>query len=94
MSQRVLATDNAKTAATKMQTLLTGNMTAQIHQLQTLGTALTNPNTWDGPLAVRFRTGSWPQQNKALQTAVTTLETLSKQMETVVQNILHAGGGN
>ncbi len=94
MSQRVLATENAKTAATRMQSLLSGDMTAQLHQLQTLGTALSNPNTWDGPLAQRFRSGEWPQQNKALQTAVTTLETLSKQMETVVQNILHAGGSS
>ncbi|TMC08064.1 MAG: pyrophosphorylase [Chloroflexi bacterium] len=94
MGQRVLATEAAKQAATKMQALLTGDMTAQIKNVQTIGNQLCNPNAWDGPLAQRFRTGEWPGQSKALQSAVTTLETLSKQMETVVENILHAGGSN
>jgi hypothetical protein len=93
MGQRVLATDNAKQAATKMQALLAGDVSAQIKQLQAVGNQLCNPNTWDGPLAQRFRSGEWPGQSRALQSAATTLETLSKQMETVVQNILHAGGG-
>jgi hypothetical protein len=94
MGQRVLATEAAKQAATKMQALLTGDMTAQIKSVQQIGTQLSDPNRWDGPLAQRFRTGDWPAQSKALQSAVTTLETLSKQMETVVENILHAGGSN
>lgn len=94
MGQRVLATEAAKQAATKMQALLSGDMTAQIKQLQTIGNQLGSPNVWDGPLAQRFRTSEWPANARALQSAVTTLETLSKQMETVVQNILHAGGEN
>jgi len=93
MAQRVLATDAAKQAATRMQAMLSGEMSAQIKQLQVIGNQLCNPNAWDGPLAQRFRSGEWPQQSRALQSAVTTLETLSKQMETVVENILHAGGG-
>jgi uncharacterized protein YukE len=79
-------------AATRMQTLLGSDITAQLRQLQTVGNTLTNPNAWDGPLAQRFRTAEWPQQNRSLQSTVTTLETLAKQMDTVVQNILHAGG--
>ena len=93
-SQRVLATDNAKQAATRMQTMLSGDMSAQLRQLQVAGNDLSNPNTWDGPLATRFRTGEWPPQSRALQTAITTLEGLSKQMQTVLQNILQAGGGS
>jgi len=91
-SERVLATDNAKQAAAKMQTILSGDMSARLRQLQVAGNDLSNPNTWDGPLAARFRTGEWPAQSRALQSAVTTLEGLSKQMQIVVQNILHAGG--
>jgi hypothetical protein len=93
-SQRVLATDTAKQAATKMQAMLSGDMSAQLRQLQVAGNDLSNPDTWDGPLAARFRTGEWPAQSRALQSAITTLDTLSKQMQTVVQNILHAGGGS
>jgi hypothetical protein len=92
MGQRVLATETAKQAALKMQALLSGQITAEIKQVQAIGNQLINPNTWDGPLAVRFRTSEWPGETRALQGAVTALETLSKQMETVVQNILHAGG--
>ena len=94
MGQRVLATDTAKQAATKMQALLSGQITAEIKQVQTIGNQLSNPNSWDGPLAQKFRTSEWPGQTRALQSAVTTLEQLSKQMETVVQNILTAGGGS
>jgi hypothetical protein len=94
MGQRVLATDAAKQAATKMQALLSGQITGELKQIQAIGNQLINPNIWDGPLAARFRSSEWPGENRALQTAVTSLETLSKQMETVVENILKAGGGS
>ena len=93
-SQRVLATDNARQAATRMQTMLSGDLSVQLRQLQVAGTSLSDPNTWDGPLATRFRTGEWPAQSRALQQATTTLNDLSRQMQTVVQNILHAGGSS
>ena len=62
-------TENAKQAATRMQTLLQGDMTAQVRQLQTAGAALADPNRWDGPLAQRFRSSEWPQQSRSLQAA-------------------------
>jgi hypothetical protein len=92
MSQRVLATENAKQAITKMESLLQGDMTAQLHQLQQLGTRLTDANVWDGPLAVQFRTGQWPQASKNLQNTITAVENVDKQVQTIIQNILHAGG--
>jgi hypothetical protein len=92
MAQRVLATESAKQAITKMESLLQGDMTAQLQQLQQLGTRLTDPNTWDGPSAVQFRNGQWPQASKNLQNTITAIENVDKQVQTIIQNILHAGG--
>ncbi len=90
MSQRVLSTQEAVTTAQKLQQVLSGTLTNDLKQLQQLGTTLANPNEWDGPQAVKFR-ADWANDSKSLQQAITNLETLQKQAQQIVQNIIKAG---
>jgi hypothetical protein len=90
MSQRVLSTQEAVTTAQKLQQILSGTLTNDIRQLQQLGTTLANPNEWDGPQAVKFRS-QWANDSKGLQQAITNLEALQKQAQQIVQSILKAG---
>ena len=91
MSARVLSTPEAVQAAQRLQAILAGSLTGDLRQLQQLGTTLSNPNEWDGPIAVRFR-GEWPNEERALQQAITNLEQLQKQAQQILQNIMRAGG--
>jgi uncharacterized protein YukE len=91
MSARVLATPEAVQAAQRLQSILSGTLTNDLKQLQQLGTTLTNPADWDGPDAVKFRS-QWPNESRALQQAITNLETLQKQVQQILQAILKAGG--
>ena len=91
MSARVLSTPEAVQAAQRLQAILSGSLTGDLRQLQQLGQTLSNPNDWDGPIASKFR-GEWPNEEKALQQAITNLEQLQKQAQQILQNIMKAGG--
>jgi hypothetical protein len=91
VSTRVLSTPEAISAGQRLQAILTGSLTSDLQQIQQLGTTLSNPNEWDGPIASRFR-GEWPNDSRALQQAITNLEQLQKQAQTILQNIMRAGG--
>jgi hypothetical protein len=89
---RVLSTPEAVQSAQRLQQILAGSLTNDLRQLQQLGTELSSPNNWDGPIAAKFR-GEWPNESRALQQAITNLEQLQKQAQTILQNIMKAGGG-
>jgi hypothetical protein len=91
VSARVLSTPEAVQAAQRLQSILSGSLTGDLRQLQQLGQTLANPADWDGPIAARFRS-EWPNEERALQQAVTNLETLQKQVQQILRNIMAAGG--
>jgi len=91
VSQRVLSTPEAISSAQRLQQILSGSLTSDLRQLHQLGTTLSNPNDWDGPIASRFR-GEWPNEARALQQAIANLETLQKQAQQILTNIIRAGG--
>ena len=48
---RVLSTEQAKSAIAQVQSIVNGGFTDQISSLDAQGKILSDPNTWDGPLA-------------------------------------------
>ena len=93
MSDRVLSSGTAKTAIQQMSSIINGGLTDQINQLDTKGQQLSDPNNWDGPLAEKFRSSTWPETKSALDKAKTELEELRVQLDQISQNIMTAGGG-
>jgi uncharacterized protein YukE len=91
---RVLSSEQAKTAITQMQSIINGGLTNEINNLNTQGTALSDPNNWDGPLAERFRSSTWPETKSALDKAKVELEQLRGQLQQISSNIMTAGGGS
>lgn len=91
---RVLATEEAKSAIQQIQSIIQNGLTQQITSLDAQGQKLSDPNVWDGPLAIQFRTSTWPETNTALNKAKTELEDLKGQLEKIAANIMSAGGGS
>lgn len=89
---RVLSTEEAKTAIRQIQSIINGGFTEQVAQLDSQGRILSDPNTWDGPLAAQFRGSVWPETKTALDTVKTQLEGLRGQLDQIAQNIFTAGG--
>ncbi|MBP6684494.1 MAG: pyrophosphorylase [Leucobacter sp.] len=90
---RVLSTEEAKTAIRQIQSIIGGGFTDQITQLDAQGRILSDPNTWDGPLAATFRGSTWPETKSALDKAKQELEQLRTQLDKISQDIFTAGGG-
>ncbi|MDT5281867.1 MAG: hypothetical protein QOJ20_3062 [Mycobacterium sp.] len=89
-SARVLATEDAKTAAVQMVGDA-GHLHDQIGKVVVEGDKLADPNQWDGKLAQQWR-GDWTNDKKQLQDAASKLDDLQKKAQKAVQDILHAGG--
>ena len=94
MSSRVLSTDRAKTAIQQVQSIVNGGLTEQISKLDAQGKILSEPDTWDGPLAQQFRDQIWPETKSALDKARQELEDLRQPLQKISQNIMTAGGGS
>jgi len=94
MSGRVLSSEAAKSAITSMQSIITGGLTNEISSLDAQGKVLSDPNNWDGPLAERFRSSTWPETKAALDKAKTELDELRGQLQQISTNIMSAGGGS
>lgn len=91
MSDRVLSTMTAKQSITKMQQIINGDLMQQIEALNREGQTLSDPNVWDGRLAIEFR-GNWPQTYQALNRAKQQLEELRANIQAINTNIMTAGG--
>ena len=94
MAPRVLSTEQAKTAIQQLQSIINGGFTDQIAQMDAQGKTLSDPNIWDGPLAEKFRSSTWPETRSALDKAKQELEELRGQLNQISQNIMTAGGGS
>lgn len=90
---RVLSTEEARSAIRNMQSIIRGGLSDQINQLNNQGQTLCQPEVWDGPLAGRFREDIWPNTHNALQKATTELQELNQKLDQIATNIFTAGGG-
>lgn len=90
---RVLSTEEAKQAITRVKNLIEGGLTEQIQALDGQGKILSDPNVWDGPLASQFRSSTWPETKSALDKAKQELDELHQQLQKISQDIFSAGGG-
>jgi hypothetical protein len=91
MGMRVLATPEAKETITHMRTVINGPFYEQIVSLNTDCVRLSEPEVWDGPLAVQFRS-LWLEVHAALDTAKQRLDELNQNIDTITSNIMAAGG--
>ena len=92
MSNRVLSTDQAKVAITKIQGIVSGRLAEDLGRLGAEGATLCDANVWDGAEASRFRSDLWPQTSQALQRAIEALNALRENTQRINQNIMIAGG--
>lgn len=88
---RVLSSEEARTAITQMQSIINGGLTEQIRSLDSQGQRLSDPNVWDGKLAMDFR-AQWPETKHAMDTMIQKLEELRTQVQAINQDIMAAGG--
>jgi uncharacterized protein YukE len=92
MTGRVLSTQQAQQAITRIQTIVNGGLTEQIDALDRQGQLLSQPDLWDGQLALQFRSDTWPQTRQALHAFVGELTALREQLQRISTNIMQAGG--
>ncbi|MCK9878811.1 hypothetical protein MXD59_24120 [Frankia sp. Ag45/Mut15] len=89
---RVVSTDTARDAIGRMQQIINSGLIQEIQNLKNEGQLLSDPNNWDGGLAVQFRTDIWPQTRTALDNAVTQLGQLQQKISQINTDIMTAGG--
>lgn len=92
MATRVLATPEAATAITQIESILNSGLAQTIQNLNQQGQVLSEPNVWDGNLADDFRNNVWPACSRALSNAHTQLLDLQAKLKLIHQNIMEAGG--
>jgi len=91
MSERVLSTDAARQAITRMQQIINGPLMEQIDALNREGQTLSQPDVWDGNLARQFRS-QWPETHSTLLKAKEALEELRANSQRINEDIMRAGG--
>ena len=91
MAQRVLSTEEARTAIQQMQSILSTSFESNVQNLINVGNTLSQPDVWDGPVAARFR-GDWQRTSNSLNQALTALKELGQQISSINENIMQAGG--
>ena len=90
---RVLSNEQANQSIQHIQGIVNGGFTDQITALDDQGRILSDPNVWDGPLAVTLRASTWPETKDALDNTRSELEELRNQLQKISQGIITAGGG-
>jgi hypothetical protein len=70
---------------------LISDLLHKFQDLQAQGKTLSDHNQYDGPDAVKFR-GDWGKDSKNLQQAISDLEHVRATAQSVIDNILQAGG--
>ncbi len=88
---RVLSTEAAKSSVRTMSTIINSDLTEQLRRLDQEGHTLSQPDVWDGSLAIQFRS-TWPTTAKALQNVKAELEQLRVKVEKINADIMVAGG--
>jgi uncharacterized protein YukE len=93
MSDRVLSTAVARESITRFQQIVQGPLLQQISELNNQGQRLSDPNNWDGRLAIEFR-AHWSDTHQKLLGIQRALEELRQQVALINQNIMSAGGNS
>ncbi len=88
---RVLSTESARTSIQTMSSIINSDLTEQLRRLDQEGNTLSQPDVWDGTLAIQFRS-SWPTTSRALQSVKAELEQLRIRVEKINADIMVAGG--
>ncbi len=88
---RVLSTEMAKSSIHTMATIINSDLAEQIRRLDQEGNTLSQPDVWDGLLAVQFRS-NWPTTSRALLSVKAELEQLRIRVEKINADIMVAGG--
>jgi len=91
---RVLSTEDAKSAISQVQAIVTGGLSGEINKLDSQGKILSQPDIWDGPLAQQFRDQTWPQVKSSLDKTQSELDQLRAQLQKIATDIMTAGGGH
>lgn len=91
MSMRVLAGPEAIEQASRMRHTIESGLDAQLADLESSASCLSDPNVWDGPHAVEFR-GLWADIAPRLRQAQVDLGDLRNWVQAVADSILVAGG--
>src|ERR1044072_6872128 len=86
-SGRVLSSPEAKQSVTRMQTIINQGLLEQINLLDGEGSALSDPNVWDGELAAVFRS-DWPGTSSTLKRIQQDLETLRARVQQINGDIM------
>jgi uncharacterized protein YukE len=89
----VLADEVAVQAAQNFLKIIEGELQAALSALRSAGNTLADPSHWAGGDATRFQSQIWPKAQADLKQIEASLADLQKQVSTVLQNILAAGGG-
>ncbi len=92
MSERVLSTPEAMTTITKLRGAVDNELLTQINAIIGMCERLSDQNVWDGKLAGDFRGNVAPSVSSALKNAHAQLSELQKNISTINQNIMSAGG--
>jgi X-X-X-Leu-X-X-Gly heptad repeat protein len=92
MTERVLSSEQSRTAITQMQSILSGQFDGTVQNLLSVGATLSDPNVWDGQVAANFRNTLWPQVSSGLKQAQEGLQQLQQQISKINENIMQAGG--
>jgi len=82
--------DDMYVTVRRMQTVLTSGLgcglAGGINEIVALGALLSDPEKWDGELALQFRTSLWPEAREKLEQMATYLEALSVVVEYVTRS--------
>lgn len=88
---RVLATQEARDAVSKLKGLVTGDLLTTIGDLEKQGDILADPNEWDGGLAKQFR-DAWPDNKTTIDNMQQDLKDMQEKIDKILENIRSAGG--
>jgi hypothetical protein len=91
MSMRVLAGPEAVEAANRMRQTVESGLDAELSALEVAAGRLSDPNVWDGPHAVQFRS-LWGEMAPRLRQSQADLAQLRTWVQGVADSILLAGG--
>ena len=85
MVLRVLGTQQGLDAARALKPIINDELMASITKLNNQGMILSDPNAWDGPLALKFR-DEWPSIHTNLVSTKNQLEQLRCLLNQILDN--------
>jgi len=89
----VKVTAEAHVHITQLINLLQGPLNDVLTQINSHGSALSDPNVWAGPAASNFAGVIWPQAQTQLDQVRGSLTQVQQQVAGILNNITQAGSG-